>query len=64
MENADRARGPLEWIDRRWPIFSFLRSELVDYPQPRNLNYWWSFGFLSGTALLVLIVSGVFLAMH
>lgn len=64
MENADRTRGLLGWIDRRWPIISFLRGELVDYPQPRNLNYWWSFGFLSGTALLVLIVSGVFLAMH
>jgi len=34
------------------------------YPVPRNLNYFWNFGFLAGLALMIQIVSGIVLAMH
>jgi ubiquinol-cytochrome c reductase cytochrome b/c1 subunit len=54
----------VRWIDSRLPVFSFLRRELVDYPEPRNLNLWWSFGSLAGVALVILVVTGIFLAMH
>ncbi len=52
------------WIDYRLPVFTFAHHELVDYPTPRNLNYWWNFGSLAGVMLVILIVTGVFLAMH
>ena len=52
------------WIDYRLPIFTFARHELVDYPTPRNLNYWWNFGSLAGIVLVILIVTGIYLAMH
>ena len=54
----------IAWIDYRLPIFSFMHHELVDYPLPKNLNYFWNTGFLAGMALLIMIVSGIFLAMH
>ena len=58
------ANKVVQWIEYRLPIFSFLNSQLVDYPTPRNLNYWWNFGSLAGIALVLQIVTGVVLAMH
>lgn len=52
------------WIEYRLPIFSFFRKELVDYQTPRNLNFMWNFGFLAGIILLVMILTGMVLAMH
>ena len=37
---------------------------LIDSPSPLNLSYFWSFGSLLGATLLVLLLSGVSLAMH
>jgi ubiquinol-cytochrome c reductase cytochrome b/c1 subunit len=54
----------IDWIDRRLPIFSMMQADLVDYPTPKNLNYWWNFGSLAGIVLVVMIGTGVFLAMH
>ena len=54
----------IDWIDRRLPIFSMMQADLVDYPTPKNLNYWWNFGSLAGIVLFVMIGTGVFLAMH
>ena len=41
-----------------------LQHELYEYPTPRNLSYWWNFGSLAGIMLVVMIVTGIFLAMH
>jgi ubiquinol-cytochrome c reductase cytochrome b subunit len=41
-----------------------LQHELYEYPTPRNLSYWWNFGSLSGIMLVVMIVTGIFLAMQ
>ncbi|MBI1194527.1 MAG: cytochrome b/b6 [Gammaproteobacteria bacterium] len=54
----------IQWIDRRFPLSTFIKHELTDYPTPRNLTSWWNFGFLAGFMLVVQIISGVFLAMH
>ncbi|MBY0500555.1 MAG: cytochrome b N-terminal domain-containing protein, partial [Alphaproteobacteria bacterium] len=48
----------------RLPFFSFIDHELRGYPTPKNLNYWWNFGSLAGITLVVMILSGIFLAMH
>ncbi|OHC75995.1 MAG: cytochrome B, partial [Rhodospirillales bacterium RIFCSPLOWO2_01_FULL_65_14] len=53
----------VKWIEYRMPIFSFLDHELNEYPTPRNLNYWWNFGSLAGIILVIMIVSGIVLAM-
>jgi quinol-cytochrome oxidoreductase complex cytochrome b subunit len=54
----------VRWIDYRLPFVSLLRHELYDYPTPRNLTYWWNFGSLAGFMLIVMIVTGIFLAMQ
>ena len=54
----------IRWIDHRLPIFSLLEESAVSYPTPKNLNYWWNFGSLAGIVLVVMIASGIFLAMN
>jgi len=54
----------VRWIDHRLPVFSFMSHELNDYPTPRNLNYMWSFGSLAGIVLVIMILTGIILAMH
>ncbi len=55
--------GTIDWIDYRLPVFSFVDHHLTEYPTPRNLNYWWNFGSLAGIVLVVMIATGIFLAM-
>ena len=63
--DANTPNNPIvSWIDKRMPIFTMMNKELVDYPTPRNLNYWWNFGSLAGIVLIVMIVTGIVLAMH
>ena len=52
----------VKWIDHRLPVFTFMHHDLVDYPTPRNLNYWWNFGSLAGIILVIMIVTGIILA--
>lgn len=52
-----------EWIEYRLPVFGFLKH-LKDYRTPKNLSYAWNFGSLAGIALVIQILTGLFLAMH
>jgi len=54
----------VKWIEYRLPVFSTLNHSLIDYPTPRNLNYWYNFGSLAGVCLVVQIITGIVLAMH
>ncbi|HEX4615150.1 MAG TPA: cytochrome b/b6 [Stellaceae bacterium] len=54
----------IRWIDYRLPFVAMMQHELYEYPTPRNLSYWWNFGSLSGIMLVVMIVTGIFLAMQ
>ena len=54
----------VRWIDHRLPIFTFMHHEMHEYPTPKNLNYWWNFGSLAGIVLVIMIMSGIVLAMH
>ena len=62
--SAEFSNPVIRWIDYRLPIFTFLRHELHDYPAPRNLNYLWNFGSLAGIVLLIMIATGIVLAMN
>ena len=44
-------------------ISNFVNNLLIRYPLPKNLGYMWNYGFLSGIALAIQIVTGLFLAM-
>jgi ubiquinol-cytochrome c reductase cytochrome b subunit len=41
-----------------------LHHAMYEYPTPKNLSYWWTFGSLAGVMLVVQIVTGIVLAMH
>jgi quinol-cytochrome oxidoreductase complex cytochrome b subunit len=45
-------------------ILRLLNSYLVDSPEPTNISYFWNFGSLLGTCLILQILTGCFLAMH
>ena len=46
------------------PVRGIINSLVVDSPLPSNLTYLWGFVSILGLALVVQIVTGVFLAMH
>jgi quinol-cytochrome oxidoreductase complex cytochrome b subunit len=54
----------MKWLDERLPIVRFGKAHLVDFPTPKNLNYWWTFGAILAFCLVVQIVTGIILAMH
>ena len=63
--SAEKFSNPVvRWIDHRLPVFSMLDHEKYDYPVPKNLNYMWNFGVLAGLALVIMIVTGIVLAMN
>ncbi|MFY7778307.1 MAG: cytochrome b [Elstera sp.] len=65
MSTTAKQNGLVKWIDSRLPIFTLLDHSVGSgYPTPRNLNYFWNFGSLAGVVLVVMILSGIFLAMN
>ena len=56
--------GFTKWMDTRLPILRLAHDSFVDYPTPKNLNYWWTFGGILTFCLVTQIVTGVILAMH
>lgn len=55
----------MKWVDERLPLPRLVYNAIgAGYPVPRNLNYWWNFGVLSGAALMIQIITGIVLAMH
>ena len=64
MDGQGYVTSVVKWIDHRLPVFTFMNQELTDYPTPRNLNYWWNFGSLAGIVLVIMIVTGILLAMQ
>jgi len=56
--------GAIRWIDKRLPVFSLLYHATEGYPTPKNLNYWWNFGSLALFMLIVMVLTGIFLAMN
>tara|TARA_B100000989_G_scaffold256982_1_gene206356 strand:- start:358 stop:1626 length:1269 start_codon:yes stop_codon:yes gene_type:complete len=63
-QNQNELKGVTGWIDKRLPIFTFINHNLRDYPTPKNLNYFWNFGSLAGVTLVIMIVTGILLAMQ
>lgn len=63
LAEQHKTNSIMEWIDYRLPIFSFL-GHFRHYQTPKNLSYWWNLGSIAGIALVIQIVTGIFLAMH
>jgi ubiquinol-cytochrome c reductase cytochrome b/c1 subunit len=53
-----------KWFHERLPIMDIVHGQALDFPTPRNLNYWWTFGGILAVMLVIQIVTGVVLVMH
>jgi quinol-cytochrome oxidoreductase complex cytochrome b subunit len=56
--------GFTKWLDTRLPIVRLANDSFVDFPTPKNLNYWWAFGGILAVCLVIQIVTGIVIAMH
>jgi ubiquinol-cytochrome c reductase cytochrome b/c1 subunit len=54
----------INWVDTRLPVFTMMQKEYGTFPTPKNFNYFWNFGALATINLLIMIISGIFLAMN
>ncbi len=61
---TDFGNPVINWIDRRLPVFTMMQKEYGVFPTPRNFNYLWNFGAIAMVMLMVMIASGLVLAMH
>ncbi len=53
-----------KWIDTRLPLPRLVHDSFVDFPTPKNLNYWYTFGGILAICLMIQIITGIVLAMH
>jgi ubiquinol-cytochrome c reductase cytochrome b subunit len=52
------------WLDSRLPIWRMVDETVLNFPTPKNLNYWYTFGGILTLMLAIQIVTGIVLAMH
>jgi ubiquinol-cytochrome c reductase cytochrome b subunit len=64
LHDSDFKNPVIRWVDQRMPIFTMMQKEYGTFPTPRNFNYFWNFGALAMVNLMIMIATGVFLAMH
>ncbi|MEM6536579.1 MAG: cytochrome b N-terminal domain-containing protein [Pseudomonadota bacterium] len=60
----DPQTGVEKWLDKRLPVVRLAYDSFVDFPTPKNLNYWYTFGGILAICLVVQILTGIILAMH
>ncbi len=53
-----------KWFHERLPIYALVKDTVMDFPTPKNLNYWWTFGGILSLMLVVQIITGIVLVMH
>jgi len=63
MQKSEFENPVINWIDTRLPIFTMMQKEYGVFPTPRNFNYFWNFGALAMVNLMIMIVTGIVLAM-
>ncbi len=64
LNKSDFKNPVINWIDTRMPVFTLMQKEYGSFPTPKNFNYFWNFGALAMVNLVLMIITGVFLAMN
>src|SRR6202051_3283506 len=64
LHKSDIKNPVINWIDTRLPIFTMMQKEYGTFPTPKNFNYFWNFGALAMVNLMIMIITGIFLAMN
>jgi ubiquinol-cytochrome c reductase cytochrome b subunit len=60
---APPTKGFKGWLYDRLPVQNFIETQLTGYYAPKNFNFWYYFGVLSLVALVLQLVTGIFLTM-
>ena len=48
-----------KWLDSRLPILRLMDETMLQFPTPKNLNYWYTFGGILTFMLVLQILTGV-----
>jgi ubiquinol-cytochrome c reductase cytochrome b subunit len=64
LHKSDIKNPVLNWVDSRLPVISLMQNEYSKFPTPKNFNYFWNFGALATVNLVIMIATGIFLAMN
>lgn len=51
------------WVDKRLPVQRAWDTHMAKYYAPKNFNFWYYFGVLSFVALIIQLLSGIWLLM-
>nr|VFK40051.1 MAG: ubiquinol-cytochrome c reductase cytochrome b subunit [Candidatus Kentron sp. TC] len=55
--------GLVAWTDVRFPLTKLWNEHLAEYYAPKNFNFWYFFGSLAIVALVIQILTGIWLTM-
>ncbi len=64
LHKSEFTNPVVNWIDTRLPIITLMSKEYGAFPTPKNFNYFWNFGALAMISLVIMIATGIFLAMN
>src|SRR3984885_2899022 len=64
LHKSEFSNPVVNWIDSRLPIFTMMQKEYAVFPTPKNFNYLWNLGALAVVSLLLMIATGILLAMN
>jgi len=64
LHDSQVSNPVLRWVDQRLPVVTMIQKEYGSFPTPRNFNYFWNFGALAMINLMIMIATGIFLAMN
>merc|ERR1712178_49491 len=56
--------GVVDLLSQGLYFLLLMKSHLQSYPCPLQINFFWNFGFLLGVAIILQIITGIFLALH
>jgi ubiquinol-cytochrome c reductase cytochrome b subunit len=56
-------KGFRAWLNKRLPVDKFLADQVTEYYAPKNFNFWYYFGSLALVALVLQLVTGIYLTM-
>merc|ERR1712004_171250 len=59
-----RVHGVIDVLSVQIYFVLLMKSHLLSYPCPLQINFLWNFGFLLGVGIMLQIISGMFLALH
>ncbi|WP_423188196.1 cytochrome b [Alishewanella sp. d11] len=54
----------MSWIEYRLPFMDKMNLHVMQYPAPKNFNFWYFFGSLAIVVLINQIVTGIWLTMN